>query len=97
MSEKPPIDLDELMENASGERLFQQGMEDYASNRYMEAAEAFRVAAYQQALADFRGEGKAAFIRPSALGKHDQRMLKAAFDSIQRLLELSAKIFENAA
>jgi hypothetical protein len=55
------------------------------------------VAAYQQALADFRGEGKVAFIRPSALGKYDQRMLKAAFDSIQRLLELSSKIFENAA
>jgi CBS domain-containing protein len=64
---------------------------------FLEAAQAFRVAAYQQALADFRGEGKAAFIRPSALGKYDQRMLKAAFDSIQRLLELSAKIFENAA
>jgi CBS domain-containing protein len=64
---------------------------------FQEAAQAFRVAAYQQALAGFRGEGKSAVIRPSALGKYDQRMLKAAFDSIQRLLELSSKIFENAA
>ena len=64
---------------------------------FQEAAQAFRVAAYHQALAGFRGEGKSALIRPSTLGRYDQRMLKAAFDSIQRLLELSSKIFENAA
>lgn len=64
---------------------------------FQEVAQAFRVTAYQQALAGFRGDGKAAFIRPSALCKYEQRMLKTAFDSIQRLLELSGRIFENAA
>jgi CBS domain-containing protein len=64
---------------------------------FEEAAQAFRVAAYQRALAAFHGEGGGAIIRPSILSKFDQRLLKTAFDSIQRLLELSSTAFDKAA
>jgi len=63
---------------------------------FEEAAQAFRVAAYQRALAAFHGYD-GAIIRPSTLSKFDQRLLKTAFDSIQRLLELSSTAFDNAA
>jgi CBS domain-containing protein len=59
-----------------------------------EAAQAFRVAAYQQAIAAFGGE---ALIRPALLGRYDQRLLKTAFDAIQRLLEVSSGVFDLAA
>jgi CBS domain-containing protein len=60
-----------------------------------EAAQAFRVTAYQQAIANFAGAG--ATIRPSNLGRYDQRLLKTAFDAIQRLLEVSSSVFDVAA
>ena len=60
-----------------------------------EAAQAFRVATHQQAIASFGGEGT--IIRPSILGRYDQRLLKTAFDAIQRLLELSSTVFDVAA
>ncbi|MBI4470618.1 MAG: cyclic nucleotide-binding domain-containing protein [Acidobacteria bacterium] len=56
-----------------------------------EAAQAFRIAAYQQAAADFRGDRPGTLISPSSLSKYDRRLLKTAFDSIQRLLELTAR------
>jgi CBS domain-containing protein len=58
-----------------------------------EAAQAFRVAAYQQAIAAFAGE---TLIRPALLGRYDQRLLKSAFDAIQRLLEVSSGVFDVA-
>jgi CBS domain-containing protein len=57
------------------------------------ASQAFRVATYQQAIA---GQG-GALIRPSLLTRYDQRLLKTAFDAIQRLLELSSTTFNIAA
>jgi CBS domain-containing protein len=62
-----------------------------------EAAQAFRVAAYQQAIAGFNSEGRGSIIRPSILGRYDQRLLKTAFDAIQRLLEVSSTVFDVAA
>ncbi len=59
-----------------------------------EAAQAFRVTAYQQAIANFAGTTT---IRPSNLGRYDQRLLKTAFDAIQRLLEVSSSVFDVAA
>jgi CBS domain-containing protein len=59
-----------------------------------EAAQAFRVAAYQQTLAGFAGEAE---IRPALLGRYDQRLLKTAFDAIQKLLEVSSGVFDVAA
>jgi signal-transduction protein with cAMP-binding, CBS, and nucleotidyltransferase domain len=64
---------------------------------FEEAAQAFRVATYQQVLAAFHGHDDGAIIRPSILSKFDQRLLKTAFDAIQRLLELSSTAFDNAA
>ena len=58
------------------------------------AAQAFRVTTYQQAIA---GQGSGVLIRPSLLTRYDQRLLKTAFDDIQRLLELSSTIFTVAA
>jgi len=60
------------------------------------AAEAFRIAAYQQAITGFHG-GDGAIIRPSILTRYDQRLLKNAFDAIQRLLEVSSTVFDLAA
>jgi CBS domain-containing protein len=68
-------------------------MPDHASV-LQEAAQAFRVAAYQQAIAAFAGES---LIRPALLGRYDQRLLKSAFDAIQRLLEVSSGVFDVAA
>ena len=52
-----------------------------------DAAEAFRIALYYQTLA---GGSR---IEPGALGKFDQRLLKTAFSSTQRLLEFTASTF----
>lgn len=52
-----------------------------------EAADAFRIALYYQALAG------GAQIVPGKLGKFDQLLLKTAFSSIQRLLEFTASSF----
>ncbi len=51
------------------------------------AAEAFRIGLYHQAVAG------TPLIAPSALGKLDQRVMKTAFSSILRLLELTASTF----
>jgi CBS domain-containing protein len=60
------------------------------------AAQAFRIAAYQQAIAGLRG-GDGSIIRPSILTRYDQRLLKNAFDAIQQLLEVSSTVFDVAA
>ena len=52
-----------------------------------DAAEAFRIALYYRTLA---GSSR---IEPGELGKFDQRLLKTAFSSIQRLLEFTADTF----
>ncbi|MBY0504655.1 MAG: cyclic nucleotide-binding domain-containing protein [Bryobacteraceae bacterium] len=54
---------------------------------FEESAEAFRIALYHQTLA---GGPR---IDPSRLGRYDSRLLKTAFGSIQRLLELTHTIF----
>jgi signal-transduction protein with cAMP-binding, CBS, and nucleotidyltransferase domain len=58
------------------------------------AAQAFRIAAYQQVLAELK---EVPMIRPARLSRYDQRLLKSAFDAIQRLLEVSSTIFDVAA
>jgi signal-transduction protein with cAMP-binding, CBS, and nucleotidyltransferase domain len=52
-----------------------------------DAAEAFRIALYYRSIA---GGSR---IDPGMLGKFDQRLLKTAFSSIQRLLEFTASTF----
>jgi len=54
---------------------------------FREAADAFRIALYHQTVAG------TTLIAPSALGKLDQRVMKTAFSSILRLLELTASTF----
>lgn len=54
---------------------------------FRDAADAFRIALYHQAVAG------TPFIAPSTLGKLDQRVMKTAFSSILRLLELTASTF----
>lgn len=54
---------------------------------FKDAADAFRIALYHQTVAG------TPLIAPSALGKLDQRVLKTAFSSILRLLELTASSF----
>jgi signal-transduction protein with cAMP-binding, CBS, and nucleotidyltransferase domain len=51
------------------------------------ASDAFRIALYHQAVAG------TALLEPSALGKLDQRVMKTAFASTLRLLELTASTF----
>jgi CBS domain-containing protein len=60
---------------------------------FHQAAHAFHIAAFHQAWAMFRRQEGERLIRPSALGKYDQRLLKTAFDAIQRLLDLCATTF----
>jgi signal-transduction protein with cAMP-binding, CBS, and nucleotidyltransferase domain len=54
---------------------------------FRDAADAFRIGLYHQAVAG------TPLIAPSALGKLDQRVMKTAFSSILRLLELAASTF----
>jgi CBS domain-containing protein len=54
---------------------------------FADAAEAFRIAQYYRSLVG------SATIAPWQLGKFDQRLLKTAFSSIQRLLEFTASTF----
>jgi hypothetical protein len=54
---------------------------------FRDAAEAFRIGLYQQAVAG------TPLIAPSALGKLDQRVMKTSFSSILRLLELATSTF----
>lgn len=54
---------------------------------FRDAADAFRIALYHQTVAG------TSLIAPSALGKLDQRVMKTAFSSILRLLELTASKF----
>ena len=54
---------------------------------FRDAADAFRIGLYHQAVAG------TPLVAPSALGKIDQRLMKTAFSSILRLLELAASTF----
>jgi len=54
---------------------------------FAEAAEAYRIALYHQTLAG------SPCIDPARLGRYDSRLLKTAFGSIQRLLELTSETF----
>ena len=54
---------------------------------FKDAAEAFRIGLYHLAVAG------TPILAPSALGKLDQRVMKTAFSSILRLLELAASTF----
>ncbi len=55
-----------------------------------EAADAFRIALYQQTLAGVP------VIQPSTLSRYEQRLLKTAFSSVLRLLDLTRSLFVGA-
>ena len=59
----------------------------------LEAAEAFRIAAFQSTRARLRSGSSESSIRPSSLNRYDQRQLKNAFTAVQGLLELTAAAF----
>ncbi len=59
---------------------------------FKDAVSAFEVALYYQARARIRNPAQAT-IRPSDLNRYDQRVLKTAFQSVQRLLEWTADTF----
>ena len=78
-----------LFEGASTLHRLQHAELDYPNDPaiFTDAIEAFRVAHYYRWLA-----GTPAIV-PSRLGKFDQRLLKTAFSSIQRLLEFTTSTF----
>jgi CBS domain-containing protein len=57
---------------------------------FHEAAGAFRVASYYAAMAAMRAPSRSPQIEPSQLTKYDQRLLKTAFESVQRLIEFTS-------
>lgn len=57
------------------------------------AASAFEVALHYQARAAWRPAKQAARVRPGDLSRYDQRVLKTAFQSVQRLLEWTSEKF----
>jgi CBS domain-containing protein len=57
---------------------------------FHEAAGAFRVASYYAAVAAMRTPSRDPLIEPSQLTKYDQRLLKTAFESVQRLIEFTS-------
>ena len=75
-----PINTLERLEAASMDSPENAGL-------FRDAADAFRIALYHQTIAG------TPLIAPSELGKLDQRVMKTAFSSILRLLELTASTF----
>jgi CBS domain-containing protein len=57
---------------------------------FREAAAAFRVASYYAAAAAMSSASRSPLIEPSQLTKYDQRLLKTAFESVQKLIELTS-------
>ena len=78
-----------LLDAASTLHRLQHAEIDYPDHAalFADAMEAFRIAHY------YRWSGSAEAIVSSRLGKLDQRLLKTAFSSIQRLLEFTTSTF----
>lgn len=57
-----------------------------------DAAEAWRIVGYHHALAGFARQGTGEAASPPRLTRFDQRMLKTAFDSTRRFLELASTL-----
>ncbi|MDX2030439.1 MAG: putative nucleotidyltransferase substrate binding domain-containing protein [Blastocatellia bacterium] len=57
-----------------------------------DAAEAWRIVGYHHALAGFARQGTGEAVQPPRLTRFDQRMLKSAFDSTRRFLELASTL-----
>ncbi len=55
-----------------------------------EAAGAFRVASYYAAVAAMNSASRSTLIDASQLSKYDQRLLKTAFESVQKLIEFTS-------
>jgi CBS domain-containing protein len=55
-----------------------------------DAAEAWRIVSYHHAQAALSGGGEGAGIQPARLSRFEQRLLKAAFDSTRRFVELAS-------
>jgi DNA polymerase III epsilon subunit-like protein len=66
-----------------------------AGKVFEEAREAFRVTSFHCAAAGFRHRGSTV-IDPSRLSKYDRNLLKTAFQSIRRLIELTSSTFIGA-
>ncbi len=58
-----------------------------------DAAEAWRILSYHQTLAGLSKQNNDTLINPARLSRFEQRMLKTAFDSTRRFLELVSSIF----
>jgi CBS domain-containing protein len=58
-----------------------------------DAAEAWRISYYHHTLAGMSKPGEKAVIYPSRLSRFEQRLLKTAFDSTRRLIELASSIY----
>jgi CBS domain-containing protein len=58
-----------------------------------DAAEAWRIIYYHHTLAGMSKTGEEAVIIPSRLSRFEQRLLKTAFDSTRRLIELASSIY----
>ena len=61
-----------------------------------DAAEAWRIVGYHHALAGFARQGSGEGAPPPRLTRFDQRMLKTAFDSTRRFLELASTLQHEA-
>lgn len=61
---------------------------------FNDAADGLRIASYQQALAQFNGSGEDPRINPLRLSRFEQRLLKSAFDSVRRLIELTSTTYD---
>ena len=59
-----------------------------------DAAEAWRIVCYHHTLAGLSTGGDSSLINPANLSRFEQRMLKSAFDSTRRLVELASSIHE---
>lgn len=60
-----------------------------------DAAEGWRIVAYQCASAQLAQREEGALLHPVRLSRFEQRLLKSAFDSIRRLLELTDTIYSS--
>ncbi|MGH9837135.1 MAG: putative nucleotidyltransferase substrate binding domain-containing protein [Blastocatellia bacterium] len=58
-----------------------------------DAAEGWRIVCYHHTLAELSNESDSAVIYPARLSRFDQRLLKTAFDSTRRFVELASSIY----
>ncbi len=58
-----------------------------------DAADGWRIASYHHTLAGLSKQGDSAVIYPARLSRFEQRLLKTAFDSTRRFVELASSIY----